>query len=245
MVNELKNYLYDGDEIVYTFLAACDSMADTKFVMAERKMTELLILIASSTVLHRIVANASKGFDFKTSFTNARVRTGQVVSLLTPVPRSEQIAFAVNLLYVFDSGIVKFREFLDEYYFTGNGVTFAFAAFVRNVIAPLRLNVEAEFRQLRASEGGNFPSNTVTHSVYAAIGEIKRYIDLEPAITHAEREELYTFADALQTSLVDGKPHLARNVFNAMRNIATTLPLSKSFVERENELDAALAEYGV
>ena len=246
MVNELKNYLNDGDEIVYAFFAACDSMADTKFVMAERRMNEILLFIASSTVLHKIVANAAKGFDFKNSFAAARIKTGHVTSLLTPVPRNEQIAFAINLLYAFDGGAVKFREFLEEYYFTGNGITFAFASFVRNVIAPLRNNVEAEFRILRAdSAGGQYGGNAkVTHSVYAAVGELKRYIELEPAITQAEREELFTFANALQTALADGKPPLARNIFNTMRNIATTLPLSKSFVERENELDAALAEFG-
>lgn len=243
MGSELKEYLNDGDDIVYAFLSACDGMTSAKFVTAERKISELLILIASSTILHKIVATAAGSYDFQASFQKARVKTAQVASLVTPLMPGEQIAFAVNLLYAFDTGAVKFREFLEEYYFTGNGIAFAFTAFVRNVITPLRRNIEAAFIQMRS--GGrrmNIGYSAQLGPVFTAISELRRYINLEPAITSIERDELMTFAGGIRTEFEAGRFDIAKNMFGTLRSIAITLPLSRSFFEHEAELDAAISE---
>lgn len=240
----LKEYFNDGEDIVYAFLSACDNMTSAKFVTAERKISELLILIASSTVLHKIVAAAAGSYDFQTSFQNARIKTGQVASLLTPLLPGEQIAFAVNLLYAFDSGAVKFRDFLEEYYFTGNGIAFAFTTFVRNVITPLRRNVEAAFIQLRRGSDNN-PNQNYSEQlspVFTALSELRRYINLEPAITGIERDELMTFAGGIKSEFEAGRFDIAKNMFGTLRSIAITLPLSRSFFEHEAALDAAISD---
>lgn len=249
MTSELKNYLTDSDEAVFSFLAACDDMSNTKFVMAERKIKELLMLIAASTTLHVIVAHACRGFDFKSSFTNARVKTGQVISLLTPSEREEQIAFAVNLLYAFDSEVVKFSEFLEEYYFTGNGVAFAFTSFVRNVILPLRKSVESAFIEMKSGKRPFIDdirlSDSQLNVIYTVLAELRHYVTLEPAITPIEQGELLTYIDGIGNSLNSGRYTPVRGMFTALRNVSTTLYLSRSYFEREATVDAILSENGI
>lgn len=249
MNSELKNYLNEGDEIVYSFLYACDEMANTKFVTAERKITELLTLIASSTVLHKIVANASRGFDFRQGFAGARVKTGQVTSLLMPSGRDEQIAFAVNLLYAFDSGLVGFREFLEEFYFAESGIPFAFASFVRNVIVPLRRNVESAFIELKSGKQKFIDdiklSDEQIGDVFNVLAELRHYVTLEPAITPLEQGELLTYIDGIGNSITGGRYTPVRSMFTALRNVSTTLYLSRSYFDREAAVDAVMSEIGI
>ena len=74
------------------------------------------------------------------------MRSGGRYTLLPPSAPRDLIAFAVNLLYAFDTHSVSLGEFLDEYYYSGNGVSFAFAAFAKNIVTPLADCVEKELR---------------------------------------------------------------------------------------------------
>ena len=48
MTDEFEKYVDYGDEAVYEFCDACRELPDVKFIMAESKISELLIMIATS-----------------------------------------------------------------------------------------------------------------------------------------------------------------------------------------------------
>lgn len=143
-MSDIAKYTVDGAGPIYEFARACEEMKNAKFIMAEEKMRELLITIATSSALKQIVATAAKGFDFGSAFVASRIKTGKRYSLLPPIRRNDLIAYAVNLLYAFDIGAISLPDFLEEYYFSTNGTNFSFLLFVRSIITPLRDAVLAE-----------------------------------------------------------------------------------------------------
>ena len=243
-MDNIKNYFDSGEEGVYGFLAACDSMLETKFVLSERKITELLELIAASTVLHKIVGGACKGFDFPAQLASATIKMGQTTSLLVPMGRNEQIAFAVNLLYAFDVDGMLFRQFLEEYYYSGNGLNFAFTSFVRNIILPLRRNIESAYREYMTSAlvSCNQPISEVQLAdVRAAIYELIRQLPQEDGVIPQVKGEMLQFLEGVQAAIESDRLKLARTMASGLKNIMIGENVSRYFSEMEAHLDAALA----
>ena len=112
-MSEFDRFIREGDEPVDEFVRECEEMMTVKFILAERKISELLITIATSKKLSDVVAACSRGFDFYDALSASRIKAGKRWSLLPPVRMREQIAFAVNLLYAFDVRAIPLQEFLD------------------------------------------------------------------------------------------------------------------------------------
>ncbi len=258
-MTEFEKYVVDGDEPVHEFCKACREMADVKFITAERKISELLIQIATSSELQAIVASASRGFDFKEAFAKARVKAGKRYSLLPPVKPRELIAFAVNLLFAFDTRAVDLQEFLEEYYYSGNGVGFAFTAFARNVIVPLG---DAVFGELRA-----FSERARAESA-AAVGEpvyeVEPYIPEEAVadivdriadicdiaeqsntLTAEERESIYSVAGGLADSVRKQDIRMVRTLTVGLRGVVRSSGMSEYLGEKTDELEETLRHFGV
>ena len=76
-MTDFDDYVDGSDEAVYEFCDACRALPDVKFIIAERKISELLIMIATSDKLQAIVASACSGFDFADAFAKSRVKAGK------------------------------------------------------------------------------------------------------------------------------------------------------------------------
>ena len=87
--SELDKYIEDGYGPVERFLKACEEMPTVKFILAERKISELLITVATSSVLQSVVSSSSRGFDFRAALSRSRIRTGKRYSILPPAPPPE------------------------------------------------------------------------------------------------------------------------------------------------------------
>lgn len=53
--------LSESDEAVKAFVAACNSMCDAKFLLSERKISDLMQTIAAYPRLYEIFKNALQG----------------------------------------------------------------------------------------------------------------------------------------------------------------------------------------
>lgn len=257
METEFEEYVDDSDDAVYDFCDACRELADVKFIMAERRISELLVMIATSGKLQAIVANACAGFDFREAFAKARVRAGKRYSLLPPSRPRELIAFAVNLLYAFDTHEVGLQEFLDEYYYSGNGVSFAFMSFAHNVVVPLADCVLGELRAFseNAHERIEPREETVTEVEPfipdEAVSDItERLADMcelaeKSGASRRELDELFSVAGALGESVAKQDIRLSRTLLVGLRGVVASGGLSARLGEKVDELDETLRHFGV
>ena len=257
MEPEFEEYIDDSDEAVYEFCDACRELPDTKFIMAERRISELLMMIATSGKLQAIVAGSCAGFDFPAAFAKSRVRAGKRYSLLPPTRSRDLIAFAVNLLYAFDTHSVNLQEFLDEYYYSGNGVSFAFASFAHNIVVPLADCVLTELRAFSESAHEHIPvrEETVTEveppipdeAVSDLTERIADICDMAEKTGASARDldELYSVAGALGESINKRDVRLARTLLVGLRGVVVSKSLTAAIGGKVDELDETLRHVGV
>lgn len=257
MTNEFEKYVDNDDEAVYEFCDACKELPNVKFIMAERKISELLIMIATSGKLQAIVANACDGFNFRDAFAKARVRAGKRYSLLPPSRPREMIAFAVNLLYAFDTRAVSLQDFLDEYYYSGNGISFAFTSFAHNVVVPLSDCVLGELRAFSESARQEIPPREETITEYEPLLPDEAVADLTERIADicviAERsgagsrelEQLYSISGGLSESVNKRDARMMRMLLVGLRGVVASSSYGGLLSEKVDELDETLRHFGV
>lgn len=257
MTDEFEKYVDYGDEAVYEFCDACRELPDVKFIMAESKISELLIMIATSGKLQAIVAGACADFDFRESFSKARVRAANRYSLLPPSRPRELIAFAVNLLYVFDTHTVGLQEFLDEYYYSGNGVGFAFTSFAHNIIVPLADCVLGELRAFSENARREVPAReeTVTEVEPPLPDEavsdlVERIADIciiaeRAGANNRELDELESVCGGLSESVNKRDIRMARMLLVGLRGVVASSRFGDRLSEKVDELDETLRHFGV
>ena len=257
-MTDFEKYVDDSDECVYAFRRACEDMSDVKFITAERKISELLMLIATSSKLQAIVANASRGFDFKEAFVKARVKAGKRFSLLPPVKPRELIAFAVNLLFAFDTRAVDLQDFLEEYYYSGNGIGFAFTAFSRNVIVPLGDAVVGELRAFSENARVNTPASSepvyevepyipeeAVTDIVNRIADICDIAEQSAELTQEEREEIYSISGGLADSVRKQDIRMVRTLTVGLRGVIRSCGMADYLGEKADELEETLRHFGV
>lgn len=272
-MSEFDKFIVGGDAPVEEFSRACEEMANVKFILAERKISELLMLIATSEKLSAVVARASAGFDFAETLKSSRIRTGKRWSLLPPVGRRELIAFAVNLLYAFDVRAVPLQEFLEEYYYSANGVNFSFSLFVHSLVLPLRDSVIGEIADEEAAasvedlrprpsptpeppspaavdyappeeETAYLPEEAVT-DIIDRVADVCDLAKASGELTDAEMKELYAVAGGLADGVKRREPELIRSLMTGFAAVIRAGRMADKLGEKASELDETLRHFGV
>ncbi len=271
--NELDKYIEDGYGPVERFYKACEEMPTVKFILAERKISELLMTVATSSVLQSVVSAAARGFDFRTALSRSRIRTGKRYSILPPAPRRELIAYAMNLLYAIDVKAIPLQEFIEEYYWSPNGINFSFKLFAHGVILPLKASVEAELAerdalpelldapaapsQPEAEESEpKRPAPVITVTVTPALSEvavadlIERIADVCDAADaegcpEEEKKALYAVSTALAESVKSCDAVRIRTDFDAFAEFVRGSSLAGRLSESTDNLNETLEHYGI
>ena len=115
MLNRFDN-LNDTEEDVKAFVTACDSMCDAKFLLSERKISDLMRTIATYPRIYDIFRTALKGYNRQAEFLKSQTKVGGRSKLVPPQNQTKLIAYVFCLLLEIDSGKRVLRDFLDEYF---------------------------------------------------------------------------------------------------------------------------------
>lgn len=132
------------------FLEKCDEVMQSKFIIADTKISDLLKSIATSDLLYAFFRELTKNFDYPAAcekYMNYRPEgTSNKRKLLFPEDVGERLAFVFCLLIDFDSGRIDLGAFLQEYFYEDGSVYGSFYAFTNQVIKPFRNAVRTMFR---------------------------------------------------------------------------------------------------
>ncbi len=127
------------------FLFACSDLKNSKYILAESKITALLKAVADNKQLYSMFAAALYGFDYSEVF-------GECVSDNTFVlPSDPKIAIAMvfRILVDIDGGKMTLRNFLEAYFYS-ESINESFARFVLEVIVPFEAYCRMFFSQADA-----------------------------------------------------------------------------------------------
>ncbi len=94
------------------FIASIDSMVASKYILVDRKISDVLLSIADTRVVYNTIAECMINFDFKTEWQKAI--SGQVFKL--PDTDEKKISFIFCMLNNIDDKNINFTAILDRYF---------------------------------------------------------------------------------------------------------------------------------
>ena len=111
------------------FLVALDNLISSKYILAERKISDVLFSIAHETEVYNLIAKCMVNFDFKAQWKAA------ISSHFFKLPEldEDRIAFIFCLLSNIDDKNIEFTNFLSTYFAAANSYS-AYELFSKTII---------------------------------------------------------------------------------------------------------------
>ena len=128
------------------FLARADEFIESKYILADIKIVNLLKSIAQSNTLIAIFKNCLDGFDYveatKKYLVKSKYLAGDKGEFVLPTTSRELLAFIFNLLVDIDAKKIDFATFIKKYFYEDGSFSGAYSAFINSMIKPFRNSVK-------------------------------------------------------------------------------------------------------
>lgn len=128
------------------FIERADEFIDSKYILADIKIVNLLKTIAQSDILVALFKNCLTDFDYQSAQKKYLVKS-QYLSVdkgefVMPPNSRELLAFVFNLLMDFDAKRLDLSEFISKYFFVDGSFSSSYDAFINSMIKPFRNSVK-------------------------------------------------------------------------------------------------------
>lgn len=128
------------------FLTRCDELIDSKYILADIKIVNILKVIASSDTLVALFKNCLTDFDYFQAQKKYLVKSqylgeGKGEFVLPPNSR-ELLAFIFNVLMDIDSKRIVLGDFIGKYFYVDGSFSSGYDAFVNAMIKPFKNSVK-------------------------------------------------------------------------------------------------------
>lgn len=136
----------DKREELRIFLEASEDFINSKYILADIKIVNILKSIAQSETLLALFKNSLADFDYeeakKKYFVKNKYFSGDKGEFVLPTNARELLAFTFNLLMDIDAKRVEFGEFINKYFFEDGSYSASFSSFVNAMIRPFTNTVK-------------------------------------------------------------------------------------------------------
>ena len=132
------------------FSYCIEQMANSKFIFAERKISNLLASITESENLYATMQYCLHNFDYELEFLKAKLQNEGDIELILPIDEKRTVAFVFCLLCQFDQKTLNIAEFMVKYF--SNDVHEGYNLFCEKMLVPFE---NALYAIVRAIEEGN------------------------------------------------------------------------------------------
>jgi len=127
------------------FLERCDEFIDSKYILADIKLANLLKVIATSDTFVALFKNCLADFDYyaaqKKYLVKSQYSSDKGEFILPPNSR-ELLAFIFYVLVEIDAKRIDFAEFINKYFFEDGSFSSGYDAFITAMIKPFRNSVK-------------------------------------------------------------------------------------------------------
>ncbi len=128
------------------FIERTDELIDSKYILADIKIVNLLKTIASSDTLLAIFKNCLTDFDYslaqKKYFVKSRYLSSDKGEFVLPPNSRELLAFIFNVLVDIDAKRIDFATFLNKYFYVDGSFSAGYDAFINAMIKPFKHSVK-------------------------------------------------------------------------------------------------------
>ncbi len=128
------------------FLLRIDEFIDSKYILADIKIVNLLKAIASSDTLIAIFKNCLTDFDYYGASKKYLVKSPYLADnkgeFILPPNSRELLAFVFNVLMDIDTKSINIGEFIDKYFYVDGSFSAGYDAFINKMIKPFKNSVK-------------------------------------------------------------------------------------------------------
>jgi len=128
------------------FIERADEFANSKYILADVKIVNLLKAIASSGTLLALFKNCLTDFDYESAKKRYLVKSQYQGSnkgeFVMPPNSRELIAFVFNVLMEIDANTINLSEFINKYFFVDGSFSSGYEAFITSMIKPFANSVK-------------------------------------------------------------------------------------------------------
>ena len=128
------------------FIERADDFANSKYILADIKIVNLLKTIASSDTLLALFKNCLTDFDYYSAQKKYLVKSQYLGAnkgeFILPPNSRELLAFVFNILMDIDAKNIDLAEFLDKYFYVDGSFSSGYEAFINGMIKPFRNSVK-------------------------------------------------------------------------------------------------------
>ena len=128
------------------FLERADELIDSKYILADIKIVNLLKAIASSNTLLALFKNCLTDFDYVAAQKKYLVKS-QYLSVdkgefILPPNSRELLAFVFNVLVDIDAKRIVFNDFINKYFYEDGSFSSGYDLFISSMIKPFKNTVK-------------------------------------------------------------------------------------------------------
>lgn len=134
-------------EELQVFVERADELINSKYILADIKIVNLLKAIASSDTLIALFKNCLDGFDYNAAKKKYLIKnpylSDEKGQFVLPPNSRELLAFVFNVLMDVDAKRINLGEFINKYFYEDGSSYAGYSSFVNTMIKPFKNSVIA------------------------------------------------------------------------------------------------------
>ena len=210
------------ERAIAQFSLRCDELAESNFILADKKISAVLKTIAGSEFLFNLVRNLLEDFDYERE-KGEIMKVGDAVNLSLPSAPDEFIAFVFCLLMDFDNKELDLHKFLQTFFYEDGSYFESFASFCKQIVIPFKNTVsdiakallkseEEERDKAKSTTASELVSKNALENAVRYIMEDRKLIG-ELNLDEQEKRELYAICDGLLSAIKTLNSELIKTLF--------------------------------
>ena len=234
------SFKFHKPEDIASFKAAADELIGSKYILAEKRISDLLKTIAENAGLLNLFKTALQGYNYSVEFNKSRVASKGKVRLVLPKNQARKIAYVFCLLMEFDTKKRSLKQFLDEYYCMPQPNA-SLALWTKDMITVFK--EVTEYLYLNGIET-LLDDEDVNYSLRRQVGEILENINAlivrSTEIGTDTKRDLFVVLSAIENSLTPTKADNLGALIVGLRYIIEQTGIAEQFSAYMIELKSSL-----
>lgn len=128
------------------FLLRADELIDSKYILASKKIENLLKSIANSETLLAIFKNCLKDFDYEQECERCFIQSDYLGEnkgeFIQPQSSKHLLALVFSILMDIDAGKIDLTEFINRYFYANGSFYESYDSFAKNMIVPFKSTIK-------------------------------------------------------------------------------------------------------
>ena len=213
MAKTIYDIMSNDEKPVEDFFAAAAEVVRTRYILAEKKINNMMKLVASSRILYDFFGRVLNGFDYEAEVRRCTIDDGGRSKLILPKDAKKATALVFCLLMDIDNKNIFLSDFLRSFFLGDSDINMAYEMFCQEVLLPF---IDYAQKLLREGISMEEPRNSEMRDYIEVIAKLAAFVEKEPHMSERQKETLILNLDKIGSCFKDGNPKQALVMYESL-----------------------------